>query len=452
MHPTAHAGPPVILGSSLSGLLISQALSRAGIDHVLLGEDREPPAIPRLGESLNDTASPELWRYYGREISDCFHYKNHICYFNGNFATLIHLANPRRTPARVLRFAPTRGVPRYPWFGDGLFHLDRCIGYNSLVADAAGLGRTLLGPPQRVIFTHHRRQDVERLPAQWWRHGTNLLRLDREFDGLDAVAWIIPIGRTLSVGISVDADGPMGELDAEVLLAHLERACLRRGLDYRAYYPETLPIQDLRHSYFHRSRAYGQNWLLVGNSFLAAWFPTSAGLWTVTAACGMAERLLQKPGLAAYYEKVMRGIVPFHDLIDGVVHGPMWRSSLHVYRFFSRGSMFIIGRIAAYLRIKSGNFGWLHPMSWFLGTLGIIGYLLPSLAFLLLGGTVVVRSRLSPDRSRQARHFPLYFWTIPFRVVNFFRTFFQFPWAAIPRATVPSPEVPGPPDRSLAAP
>src|SRR5438093_11149772 len=96
-------GPPVILGSSLSGLLVSLSLSREGIEHVLVGGD-EPPAIPRLGESVNDTASPELWRLYGRELDHCFHYKNHIAYFNGNFSTLIHLARPRRTRMRLAKF------------------------------------------------------------------------------------------------------------------------------------------------------------------------------------------------------------------------------------------------------------------------------------------------------------------------------------------------------------
>ena len=58
---TSSAGPPLVLGSSLSGLLVSLALSRRGVEHRLVGGD-EPASIPRLGESLNDTASPELFR------------------------------------------------------------------------------------------------------------------------------------------------------------------------------------------------------------------------------------------------------------------------------------------------------------------------------------------------------------------------------------------------------
>jgi len=114
----------VVLGSSLSGVLVSLSLSRAGIDHILVGGE-EPAAVPRLGEALTDCASPELWRLYGREFPDCFYYKSHISIMNGNFATLIQLANPRRSPERVAAFSPEKGKPGYPWLGDGLFHLDR---------------------------------------------------------------------------------------------------------------------------------------------------------------------------------------------------------------------------------------------------------------------------------------------------------------------------------------
>src|SRR5258706_11186074 len=112
----------VVLGSSLSGVLVSLSLSRAGIEHVLVGGG-EPPAIPRLGEALTDCASPELWRLFGGEFPDCFYYKSHISIMNGDFATLIQLANPRRSPERVAKFA--REKPGYPWLGEGLFHLDR---------------------------------------------------------------------------------------------------------------------------------------------------------------------------------------------------------------------------------------------------------------------------------------------------------------------------------------
>ncbi|MCB0162470.1 MAG: hypothetical protein KDD83_30240, partial [Caldilineaceae bacterium] len=71
--PSTHPIPAVI-GSGLSGLLISHALSKAGIDHVLIGG---PPSTgsPRLGESLGIPATvhlatefPDLAQFYGPKL------------------------------------------------------------------------------------------------------------------------------------------------------------------------------------------------------------------------------------------------------------------------------------------------------------------------------------------------------------------------------------------------
>ncbi|MSP60833.1 MAG: hypothetical protein EXR72_10920 [Myxococcales bacterium] len=477
---------PVVLGSSLSGLLVSLSLSRAGIEHVLIGGG-EPAAIPRLGEALTDGASPELWRLFGREFPECFFHKSHISILDGHFATLIHLADPLRGKKRVAKFAPAQGKPRYPWFGEALFHLDRiafdravyrkalaepccrfvttrvshlefdaasdaviridfsdgppierpryvfdATGGMSLVARAARLAETPLGPAQRVVFTHFRRADAEPRPPEWWRHGTNLLRLDRDFDGLDAMAWLIPIGRTLSVGMSLDAEGEHGADDRGDLMARLDEAFRRRGLDYRPLYPDQQPIQDLRHRYSVRQRASGRNWLLVGGSFITIWFPSSTGLWTATAAAALAPRLLDRPDLGVWYEKTMRGLIPLHHVWDGLVRGPSFRSSLQVYRFLARGMHFIPRRIASYLRILDDAHGWFRPLGWLLTLVALVGSVVPPV-MLFLGGFAVVRTRLAPDRMRQAAAFPLYFHSIVFRVWSLLRAVPHLLWAAIPR-------------------
>ena len=60
---------PVVIGSGLTGLSISHYLSRASIDHVVIG--RPPERSPRLGESLNlegtlllREAFPQLSRFF----------------------------------------------------------------------------------------------------------------------------------------------------------------------------------------------------------------------------------------------------------------------------------------------------------------------------------------------------------------------------------------------------
>jgi hypothetical protein len=479
--------PPVILGSSLSGLLVSLSLSRAGVEHVLVGGD-EPAAVPRLGEALTDCASPELWRLFGRDFPDCFYYKSHISIMNGDFATLIQLANPRRSPEAVQRYTPKKGKPGYPWLGQGLFHLDRIAfdravyhhalaqkpctfiaakierieldgdrvtkihhsggviedpkyvfdASRGLVAEALQMKQRDLGPPQRVVFTHYRRGEVDTHAPEWWRHGTNLLRLDRAFDGIDAMAWLIPIGKTLSVGFSFDAGGEHGNDDAASLMELLERAFVRRGLDFRPFYPtQFAPIQELRHRYFVRERAHGANWLLAGGGFVNIWFPSSTGLWTATAAAGMAPRLVEDPSLGKLYEKYMRGLVKLHALWDELVRGPHFRTSLQVYRFLARGMHFIPSRVAYYLRILDEDYrGWFRPLDWLLLGIARVGSVVPPI-MLAFGGLAITRLRLAPDRARQARRWALYFHPLPSLAWNLLRAVPQFLWGAVPRRALP---------------
>ncbi|MCB0160353.1 MAG: hypothetical protein KDD83_19600, partial [Caldilineaceae bacterium] len=65
-----HYPQPTIIGSGLTGLLISLALSKAQISHRVIGGP-PPTGSPRLGESLNLEATifflkefPELAEYY----------------------------------------------------------------------------------------------------------------------------------------------------------------------------------------------------------------------------------------------------------------------------------------------------------------------------------------------------------------------------------------------------
>ena len=64
-------------------------------------------------------------------------------------------------------------------------------------------------------------------------HADHLLRLYADVDGIDGLAWAIPLGSSVSVGISM----PHGQEapDADDVLSHVvEAAYRRRGLDLRA--------------------------------------------------------------------------------------------------------------------------------------------------------------------------------------------------------------------------
>jgi flavin-dependent dehydrogenase len=483
---------PVVLGSSATGILVSLQLSRDGIEHILIGSDDPPSDLPRLGESIIDTSSPELWRLYGHEFPECFYYKNHIAYLDGNFSALCHVASPTRGKKRIAKFAPADGrKTRYPWFGEALFHLDRvafdraayhkaraqqecrfvakwvtriavdgdrvtrielddgdaienpkyvfdATGFAGLVARAAGVGMKPISEPQRVVWTHYRRETSEEMPAEWWRGGTNLLRLDQKFDGIDAMSWMIPLGKTLSVGMSLDAKSARGDDDAEALMHTLSEAWRRRGVDYRPIFPEERPIQQLRHSYFVRDRAFGANWLLVGPTFITIWFPGSTGLWTVLAAAGMAKRLVERPEMGEFYQRSMRSLLRFHQILDEVARGPIWKSSFQVYRFFGRGGALIWGRVADYLRIRDDDYGWWKPISWLLNALDWVGWRFAP-AMVLFFVATIVRSRLDLERQRQGRDWPLYTQSIPFRIWNALRFLPHLLWAAPPRRRLPRP-------------
>ena len=108
---------PTIIGSGVSGLLISHALSKAEIDHVLIGD---PPSVgsPRLGESLGIPASvhlltefPDLAEFYGPKL--------HVRLFSGKHSDGFHLDLCRQ---------PTMKAALHQWHKqcpDYLLHLDR---------------------------------------------------------------------------------------------------------------------------------------------------------------------------------------------------------------------------------------------------------------------------------------------------------------------------------------
>jgi hypothetical protein len=259
------------------------------------------------------------------------------------------------------------------------------------------------------------------------------------------MAWMIPLGATLSVGLSVDQAAERADDDADALMVRCDEAFRRRGIDYRIAYPDQAPTQELRHSYFVRDRGHGKNWLLCSSSFISIWFPSSTGLWTACAAAGMAPDLIERPELGAFYERSMRQLTRFHKLLDYVAHGPVWKSTLQVYRFFGTGGSYIWGRVANYLRIKDRDYGWFRPSAWGLELLGTIGRLVP--AFMCVFFVfALVRSRLDVDRSRQGRPFALYFRSISFRVWNVMRSLPHLVWGLIPRGV----RAPSEPARALA--
>jgi len=466
-------GLPVIVASSLSGLLISLSLARSGIRHVLIGGD-EPQDVPRLGESLNENASLDLLHHFGADLRQFFFPKSHISLLDGDFATLIHLANPRRDLGDLFRNTPdgqpTRILKPYLpamlslGISQALAHVDRigfdkaiyhkvraqsccqfvkaqvrqihfdrledrvsCLelddgtvidrpsfvfdatGPRGLVAEAAQVGKKFISNEQRVVWTHYR-QPQEAGPEVWWRKGTNLLRTHEAADGIEGISWMIPLGGTLSVGVSVDADRYGCEhLDSQDVLRRLAAAYTRRGIDYRMDFPEEAEIQEIKkHRYFVRERAYGGNWLLVGGTFIQIWFPSSAGLWSSTAVSAIAADIIKDPArLGAYYESIMRPLTKFHDLIESMVHGPVFESQNDAYHFWIRWLGTVPGRLAQYFLIADEDM----RARWWERTL-LTYFSRASVRFNAVrfpSSCALISCRKPPDMAQQAASFPKYF-------------------------------------------
>jgi len=357
---------PVIVGSGLTGLAISHSLSMASIPHVLIGGP--PDARPRLGESLNlegslllDEFCGEFGRFIGPKEAGVLYMGDHVLRCDFDIA--------RKLASRAyFRLLGTAAIPAFfhidrlgldaamyerasasPWcqmidaavervavdpiaarvealdLSDGTrvtpSYVFDATNHRRTVAKALGLEVETVGAPQRVAYTHyhpspHDRSSASRSPCDWT---TNLLRLYRETDGVDAMAWYIPLPDYISVGVSVDEDTT--ELSDEDLLESVRAAYASRGLTYRSRYPVPAPVMSLHHRYFAHHRAYGANWMLAGGTYASVWWLAGAGVGTSFAAARMATKLLADPlGAGRTYQDYLADLLPIHATFDWFVY------------------------------------------------------------------------------------------------------------------------------------
>lgn len=354
---------PVIVGAGLSGVVISHYLSQAGIAHLLIGA--APTSAPRLGESIDPAGSVALLEFFP-EYAEHYFLKRYVSVYSGRFAAICDF---RRKPLRSLGL-------RMLGFGAGeeFIHVDR-IGFDRalfdktvahplcshvdlrvesmrydegsdrieglvlddgrslapryvfdatnhvrLVARGVGVPIEWLGELQRVVFRHYRKPagTAADCDVGGWRHCTSLLRLYRQWDGVDGFAWCIPLGSYISVGMSLAAkDDQHDDATASELVVD---AYERRGLGIREHFPERSELVAVRNRYFIHERAYGANWLLAGPSFGQVWFPTSSGVGSALLAGAIAPHVLAVPSRhAPAYQAYVRGFLKSHVLFDEMI-------------------------------------------------------------------------------------------------------------------------------------
>jgi flavin-dependent dehydrogenase len=354
---------PVILGGGLTGLAISRQLSAAGVVHVLVCAP--PGERPRLGESLNAEGSLEAQRQFPQHAR-FFHDKQRVALFYGDDAVSFDAIRSDATPA-------WQAAAGYP--GDvRLMHVER-IGFDqalyeeavahtcclrlddqavavdarpggdrihqvrlasgrtlpaSYVFDATnhlrvvprslGLAQKIIGEPRRVVFAHYAR-DPKSLYAATppWLRATSLLRLQAKRDGVDGLAWCIPLGQYVSVGIGVDP--ATTSANTELLLQWTERAYATRGIAVRDAFPARSAPVDLRYQHYDHPRCFGINWLLAGPTCCQVWFPSAAGVGSGLLAARLAPDLLRVPRRAgAIYQDYMDDVSRSHGRLDWLAH------------------------------------------------------------------------------------------------------------------------------------
>jgi flavin-dependent dehydrogenase len=410
----AQAQLPVVIGSGLTGLSISHYLSRASIDHAVIG--RRPDNSPRLGESLNlegtlllQEAFPELARFF-------FPKRDALGFFGGYEVVCDFEVSQRavsRAIFRSLGYAPATEFLQVDRLGfdAALWDLatssahctvldaqvaeleldepaDRFTGIRladgtwlrpSYVFDATNHGRLLgqrakvgyrtLGVPQRVAYTHYHLAPDASPDAEPWELSTAVIRLTPARDGVDAMAWCIPLGGYVSVGVSASATE--AALDDDALQERAAAALARHGIDFRRRFSRRAELKALRHSYFAYDRAWGANWLLAGPSFCQVWWLAGAGVGTALTAAQLAPRILEEPHRwGAEYDHYMKQLLPIQDTFDYFVYTPPERYELEaLHRYSDRFVKTSLVRLAGSTRMRDSRLGtFLAPaIGWLFG-------------------------------------------------------------------------------------
>lgn len=132
------------------------------------------------------------------------------------------------------------------------------------------------------------------------------------------MAWCIPLGSYISIGVSCKAESCT--LSDEEALELVERAWAKRGLHYCQQFHRRAQIMTLRHKYFAHRRAYGANWMLSGPAYCQVWWMSGSGVGTALASARMAADAIQSPlRVGRAYENYLQELLGIHETFDWFV-------------------------------------------------------------------------------------------------------------------------------------
>lgn len=400
---------PVIIGAGLTGMAISRILSEAGIRHSLIGQ--RPSALPCLGESMNlegtlgfQEGFPELARFFspkkfavaylGDHAFSCrfaFHHPAFVAFFRSLGykapAELLHVDRLSfdatlfervvaslhcvffETQVSRLDYDPDADTITAVYLSEGPrlspTYVFDAAGHARLLARMLGISCTMIGDVQRVAFTYYR--VPEGAPSgpfdNAWYHATTGMRLYPDVDGVDGLAWCIPLHRHVSIGVGMRADD--NTLSDDELLDIAERAYARRGIVYRQYYPEPMVARGFKHRYYIHERAYGANWLLAGGSYCQIWWMAGAGSGAGLTAAQIALKFMAAPQKTGRrFQKHMQMLINTHSAFE-------WLTAVdqrHLSKTFiaRHTDQFIVTNLKRLTHATRFRKGWVAPVCGFL--------------------------------------------------------------------------------------
>ena len=370
---------PVVIGGGLAAMLISRKLTEKKIRHLIVGK----PLLgdtPKLGESMTESVSIEFTRHF-KDYSQYFFPKEVTPFFMGNivsglrfgfFKTFASLFEDKDLPNAFIHidrvgfdnalFEEVRHSEYAEWIDSLVTDVQYCEKTDKVLKLTLANGRTLVpsfawdctnhvrllgrkiqiphedfDAPRRVFFTHYFQKDpnatvsVKEAP---WMHATSLLNADPATDGLTGVSWLIPLGKYVSVGISIDAT-QVGDDTPEEILTKLTRAYQRRGLDYTQFFQRRKEVVVVPSQHFMYERFFGKNWVLVGGSAASTWFTSGSNISMLCVMGCMADLILKEPEVyGEYYSRHVRGFAGTQEVYDTLLDSEL--GAIDAMKFLSR--------------------------------------------------------------------------------------------------------------------
>lgn len=377
---------PIVVGSGISGMLISKKLSSMKINHIILG-DKKNGDSPILGESMNEVTSLELREFYP-EYADCLFNKRSVTgfckdkVFANDFTefflgALYKSFNCKNLENNSLIHIDRHNFDEKLWKdvsdSDYVKVLDlkvKDIKYNqadeniekiilenndeivpSFVFDATNHIR-LLGKKlnldcheyddQRIVFfTNYMSIDTNNTcntcfedESEEWLHATNLLFAEDEFDGLDGVSWLIPQGKHyVSIGISM-LEKDLNKLSREEIITRLCKSYKKRGINIELYYPRRKEILSIPSQHFKYNKIYGKNWVLAGGAASQAWFPSASNIGLSVVLAKVADKIISDTAnIGRLYEEHVNGFTYAQEYYSRFINGK--RTKLDIANFLA---------------------------------------------------------------------------------------------------------------------